>query len=217
MRECATTMAAEMSSAEHQLLIESLVSLAGRRLHLEIGTAAGGTLCAMLGAFPAQDQPRFAVVDPLKYFPNQLETIQRNLREHQLDPEKVEFRAATSATAFPEAERAGDQFDFILVDGCHRIENVMCDLKWGRLLAPGGLICFHDYAPKFPGVKMSVDRLLKKHPNYVIEGHADTLLVVRKTAPSRTPEVDLSDEWYAKFWSVSHRVTRKINRWKRAA
>jgi predicted O-methyltransferase YrrM len=217
MRECATTLAAEMSTAEHQLLVESLVSLSGQGLHLEIGTAAGGTLCAMMAAFPADKCPKFVVIDPLKYFPNQLETIQRNLRDHHLDASKVEFRASSSAKAFPKAAAQHDEFDFILVDGCHRISSVMLDLKWTRLLKAGGLICFHDYKPKFPGVQMSVDRLLRRHPNYVIEGQADSLLVVRKRSASRSVEIDLSDEWFARFWSVSHRVTRKLKRLYRAA
>lgn len=217
MRACATTLAAEMTSAEHQLLVQTLVSLSGQRLHLEIGTAAGGTLCAMLAAFPADRRPSFVVVDPLKYFPNQLETIHRNLEDHRLDPTKVDFRAATSKKAFPAAARRGEQYDFILVDGCHRIESVTQDLKWTRLLAPGGFLCFHDYAPKFLGVKMPVDRFLKKHPNYRIAAQADSLLVVRKVAASDHLEVDLSDQIYARFWSIQHRINRKMNRWKRAA
>ena len=217
MRQCATSVAAEMSPAEHQLLIPSLVTLAGRRRHLEIGTAAGGTLCAMLQAFPTERRPDFVVVDPMRYFPNQQQTINRNLTDHQLDPSRVDFRAMTSKEAFPIASEHNEEFDFILVDGCHRIESVTQDLKWTRLLAPGGLVCFHDYSPNFPGVKMPVDRLVGKHPNYVIEGLADSLLVIRKTAESRSAEVDFSDQCFAQFWSVPQRVSRKLNRWKRAA
>lgn len=217
MRQCAKTLAAEMTIAEHHLLISSLLSLNGHRPHLEIGTAAGGTLCAMLSAIPADTRPPFVVVDPLKYFPNQLETVHRNLIEHRIDPSTVEFRAMKSVKALRESERRGEQFDFILVDGCHKIQSVTSDLKWSRQLAVGGLICFHDYLPIYPGVKMSVDRFLRKHKNYTIAGHADSLLVMRKISPSPSLEIDMSDELFARFWSLSHRVARKWKRWKRAA
>jgi predicted O-methyltransferase YrrM len=217
MRECAITMVPEMKPEEHRLLMDSLRSLGGRRLHLEIGTAAGGTLCAMMQAFPAERRPQFVVVDPMKYFPNQLETVQRNLRQHQLDPSQVDFRAASSAQAFPQSVERNDQFDFILVDGCHRIESVTLDLKWTRRLVPGGLICFHDYEPGSPGVCMAVDRFLRKHPNYVVENHVASLLVVRKKSPSPLPEIDLSDALYAQCWKLPHRILRKLKRWNRAA
>lgn len=217
MRECATTLIPEMQAAEHRALIESLRSLNGQRLHLEIGTAAGGTLCAMLGAFPAEKRPRFVVVDPMRYFPNQLETVQRNLKLHNLDPSQVDFRAASSALAFPEAASRGDEFDFILVDGCHRIESVTRDLKWTRLLAPGGLVCFHDYEPGSPGVRLAVNRFLRKHPNYVIEKQVESLLFVRKKATSPALEVDLSDLLFAQCWKMPHRILRRFKRWSRAA
>lgn len=217
MRECATTLIPEMRASEHGLLLETLVSLAGRRRHLEIGTAAGGTLCAMMGAFPNSQRPQFVVVDPMKYFPNQFDAIQKNLREHQLDPSQVDFRAASSAHAFPEAASRGDEFDFILVDGCHRIESVTLDLKWTRLLAVGGVVCFHDYEPGSPGVKLAVDRFLRKHSNYQVEKQVESLLVVRKKALSTTPEVDVTDLLYAQCWKLPHRILRKVKRWNRAA
>lgn len=217
MKECATTLIPEMRPDEQKLLIHSMLSLKGERLHMEIGTAAGGTLCAMLSAFPIDRRPQFVVIDPMKYFPHQLETVQRNLREHRIDPSIVDFRQGTSAQAFPDAAARGDEFDFILVDGCHRIENVTLDLKWTRLLAVGGLICFHDYEMRASGVKMAVDRFLRRHPTYKIEKQVATMLVVRKTASSKTPEIDLSDTLYANFWAVPHRITRKLDRWRRAA
>ncbi|OYW22698.1 MAG: hypothetical protein B7Z55_04335, partial [Planctomycetales bacterium 12-60-4] len=79
MRACATTLAAEMTPAEHELLLATLRGLGGHGLHLEIGTAAGGTLCAMLGAFSDASRPPFVVVDPMRYFPQQLDLVRKNL------------------------------------------------------------------------------------------------------------------------------------------
>ena len=217
MRTCAKTLAAEMTTNEHELLLRVLTSQSGLQTCLEIGTAAGGTLCAMMGAYAGRRCPKFVVVDPLKYFPNQLETIQRNLKEHQLDVANVDFRQATSATAFPKAVRRGDLFDFILVDGCHRIGSVMFDLQWTRLLKVGGLICFHDYAPKFPGVTLCVDRLLNRHSNYVLVERADSLVVIQKNCDSAMPEIDFADRVFAIAWSIRHRITRKVNQWRHAS
>lgn len=171
----------------------------------------------MLSAIELEDRPPFVVVDPLNYFANQLETVHRNLIEHRIDPATVEFRATKSIRAFRTAERRGELFDFILVDGCHKIQSVTADLLWSRLLAVGGLICFHDYDPIYPGVKMPVDRFLRKNPNYKVVGHADSLLVIRKIVASTHREVDLSDKLYARFWSVSHRIARKWKRWRKKA
>jgi predicted O-methyltransferase YrrM len=217
MRRCATTLEAEMTGDEHRLLLETLRSLGRRGRHLEIGTAAGGTLCAMLGAFADGQPPPFVVVDPMQYFPDQLATVQRNLSDHGLDPSAVDFRLGTSAELLPAATSADDAFDFILIDGCHKIRSVMTDLKWTRLLNVGGVVCFHDYTPKHRGVWLAVNRFLATHRNYEVIGQADTLLVVRKTAPSARPEVSLADEWYAQAWYLPLQLERKWQRLRRAA
>ena len=84
MRRCATTLAAEMRPEEHELLLAVLRSVPPEGRCLEVGTAAGGTLVRMLACRDPQNEAKFVVVDPMKYFPRQLETVKRNLREHGL-------------------------------------------------------------------------------------------------------------------------------------
>jgi predicted O-methyltransferase YrrM len=217
MPRCAETLEAEMTPAEHELLQRMLMAARGEGDYLEIGTAAGGTLCTMLAAFPVEKRPPFVVVDPMGYFPNQLELVHKNLRDHQLDPANVDFRVATSAQAFPAAASRNDRFRFQLIDGCHKIRSVMLDLKWTRLLAVGGVVCFHDFTPKHRGVWLAVRRFLAKNPNYQIIEQADSLLAVRKREPSPLLEVTTTDEWYASAWYLPLQLERKWQKLRRAA
>jgi hypothetical protein len=217
MRRCATTLEAEMTPDEHAFLLNLLQTHAFSGRHLEIGTAAGGTLCAMLGAFGQSARPPFSVVDPMRYFPEQLDVVRRNLREHGFDPDGVDFRVGTSDELFPQASQRGDRFDFLLIDGCHKIQSVTIDLKWTRLLNAGGLACFHDYTPRHRGVWLAVNRFLSRNANYEVAGQAGTLLAVRKLAPSSRPEIDAADEWYARAWYLPLQLERKWQRWRKAA
>jgi len=214
MRRCATTLEGEMTPIEHAYLLDLLKRERFDGPHLEIGTAAGGTLCAMMRCFDDASRPPFVVVDRMTYFPDQLETIETNLRRHGLDPVKVDFRIATSTAAFRAAEQRGEAFDFILLDGGHKILNVMADLRWTRLLNVGGIICLHDYIPKFPGVKLSVDRFLAGHPHFHAVGQADSLIALQKVSAGRRREVSARDRAYALAMHVPLLTQRKLDKWR---
>jgi len=173
-------MKPEMAPDEVELLCTLLAKDPGRGGHVEIGTAAGGTLCAMLGAFSPEACPPFVVVDPMTYFPDQLEVVKANLREHGLDPSQVDFRVGTSDDAFARAEAEGERFDFILIDAAHKIRYVMQDLRWARLLNSGGLLCLHDYCDAHKGVMWPVDRFLRRNPHFIREQCVNRLLALRR-------------------------------------
>lgn len=189
MRRSATTLASETTGIELSALEAALQTAKLSGPHLEIGTAAGGTLVAMMKSYADHCRPRFVVVDTFDYFPNQRAVVEHNLLSSGLDPASVDFRTGKSWSLVEEALRADDRFSFILIDAIHSAEHVMRDLTWTRLLEIDGLVALHDYGPKFPGVVWAADRFLRKHTNYERMVLAETLLILRKTAPSATPEV----------------------------
>lgn len=148
MRACAETLEPETSPAELAALTDLLkgAGLDGR--HLEIGTAAGGTLRELLASYPADRRPPFVVIDPMSYFPDQLGTVRRNLAERGVDPDGVEFRVGFSQDEFPKAAARGERFQFVFIDGDHSATGVMRDMMWARLLEVGGYLCLHDVGPQ---------------------------------------------------------------------
>jgi predicted O-methyltransferase YrrM len=169
MRASATTLEPEISGADLAAMVRALHAAPLRGSHLEIGTAAGGTLRELMLAYPAEHRPQFVVVDPMTYFPEQLSIVRRNLASAGIDPIGVEFRISKSWPALQKALQSGERYSFIFIDASHKAHRVMQDICWARLLEPGGLLCFHDYAPRFPGVVFAVGRLLSANENYESE------------------------------------------------
>jgi hypothetical protein len=196
MRQCATTLQSEISYAEMDSLLDVLSRKKFKEAHLEIGTAAGGTLC-QLNCFYRKNvglNPLFVVVDPLGYFPNQFEIVCQNLEKHGIDPAEIKFLKSSSKVAFLSVSADPPDLDFILVDGNHKIRYVTEDLRWARFLRVGGILCAHDYSPSHPGVYLSLKRFLKKHKNYKILSQVETLLIIEKSEPTPSGVLEIS------FW-----------------
>jgi UDP-2,3-diacylglucosamine pyrophosphatase LpxH len=110
----------------------------------------------------------------------------------------------------------GDKaYDFMLIDGAHKIRYVTQDLRWLRLLKPGGVACIHDYNDRHEGVKLSVDRFLRKYPNYRREQLVGSLMILRKSGPSLAKEVAFADSLWASAFAPFLQL--KINLRKRLA
>lgn len=189
MRACATTLDSELSDNELEYITALMKNEGLTDQHLEIGTAAGGTLWRLMQSYPDDSRPQFVVVDPMTYFENQQALVKDNLRQHDLDAESVDFRVGKSYELFKQALARGEQYDFIFIDGSHKYRYVMKDLCWTRLLRPGGLLCMHDYHVNTSGVIKAADWFLRRYNNYRKLDLIDTLLVIKKEKLSDHKEV----------------------------
>ncbi len=206
MRASATTLAAEVSENELAALKTLLKTRRLAGTHLEIGTAAGGTLKELMRCYPDAERPRFVVVDPMRYFPDQPAIVRKNLASAGLDPERVDFRVGRSWPEFQRAERAGERFAFMFIDGSHKIHHVTEDLAWTSLLEPGGVVCFHDYNRNFLGVVLPIDRFLARYRNYRVIEQVESLLIVEKTAASTADEIGAWDRLRARIINIFHQL-----------
>lgn len=192
-RPCADTLASELQPEELARLVAVIRGLRAEGVtgeHIEIGTAAGGTLVQMLRA--ADDPPPpFRVVDPMTYFADQPAAVRKNLRQHGLEAAPVRFMAMPSSRAFRELRAAPPRAALLFIDAVHELHGVTRDLRWASFLAVRGAVCLHDYAAgnRLNGVTLAADRFLARNPHYAREGQAGSLLVLRKTGASSRPEV----------------------------
>jgi len=184
-RESAFNLSSELDEDELSALRQILKEHPKTGNHLEIGTAAGGTLRELLTCYK-EPRPNFVVIDPFTYFPDQFEIVLRNLNEAKLSADNIEFRKGYSWPHCAEALANGEGYDFMLIDGHHGHKHVMQDLRWTRMLNPKGIVCMHDYGTKFPGVAWSTDYFLRRNKNYKILAHVGTLMVLQKVSVSQS-------------------------------
>lgn len=196
MRSCATNLNSEMSNKELSTLLEVIKSHNLQETHLEIGTAAGGTLCSILSLYCntlKTKPPSFIVIDPLTYFPNQFEVIQENIKRHKIDRHDLDFIKSKSSAALKNFRELPSRLDFILIDGSHKMKHVTSDFRWAAFLNCGGILAIHDYSEKFQGVFRSTNKFLRKNPNYKVISHSQSLLILKKKEESKTAEVSSID------------------------
>ena len=207
-RASAIDLQPELSSAELDAMKSLVQQYPKTGKHLEIGTAAGGTLRELMLCY-TKSRPQFVVIDPFTYFPDQLKIVKDNLRGADIDPEQVDFRKGYSWPQLDVAMSQNESFDFIFIDGHHDASHVMEDLRWTRLLNADGFVCLHDYKPKFPGVKWATERFLRQNPNYTKIIHADSLVVLKKSELNGT-EVSDRDLSISKYMNRILKYKRSI-------
>lgn len=194
VRECSNTLSSEMAPEEIYEILKFITLHKPKGTHLEIGTAAGGTLCQILKHYRYTlklDQPDFIVVDPLKYFDRQYEKICENFQNHSLSLDNIVFEKKTSNEAF--REKRFSTLAFLLIDGNHKLNHFVDDLRYTRFLEENGLLIIHDYSEKFKGVQIATNIFLKRYTNYTILSRVKSLLVLQKNDRSKYNEITLMD------------------------
>lgn len=202
----------ECTPKELSCISTAIKTLSSGGNFLEIGTAAGGTLKEIINTADKHNLlANYFVLDPLTYFPNQLEKVHHNLLNSNIDPTKVKFWEGTTESHLLPAIEKGFTFNFIFVDGDHKAFPVMLDIQWMELLSVGGIACFHDYNDKFPGVVWALNRFLKKNDQFKVILRAESLIVVKRDGKAIQP-VTQFDLFVSKFMQVFLRVRRSIKK-----
>tara|TARA_B100001027_G_scaffold212240_1_gene181384 strand:+ start:7047 stop:7718 length:672 start_codon:yes stop_codon:yes gene_type:complete len=214
MRRSAITLESEISDTERNALFAVMKNLSLKGTHLEIGTAAGGTLCEIYNFYKSSDReiPNFWVVDPMQYFPDQLDIVKKNLISHGVNLASVRFLESLSSIAIKKAFIENPVFDFILIDGSHKRKYVTQDLIWTRFLKKGGILCAHDYSSRFPGVQKSIDLFLKKYKNYKLISVTESLIVIRKMDTTKSSEITNMMMITAAVDGFIHQIRSSINK-----
>ncbi len=202
VRKCSYTLESEMTGEEVNEILRCIGKYKPNGLHIEIGTAAGGTICSILKYYKFVlnfNQPKFIVVDPLSYFENQYEVICQNFKNNQLTLENVFFEKKTSNQAFRSLKIT--EIAFLLIDGNHKLKNIVKDLRYTRFLNRNGLLIIHDYCISFPGVKIAMDTFIKRYSNYEVVSNVNTLLVLRKKSITNVKEIKILDIFLSNIFS----------------
>lgn len=161
----------------------------GKRV-LEIGAFMGRSTISM-----AQTARVVEVIDPLdgRATPSPGDTSEgllANLDSYGVR-ERVRIHAGTTEEVAPALR---GPYDLIFIDGDHSRAALEVDITAAlRLLAPGGLLAFHDYSsPVDPQVTIAVNELVNSGAR--VESITDTLAVIRpaKTRKAPRPVVVLS-------------------------
>lgn len=114
-----------------------------------------------------------------------LGTFRANLERYGVADKVTAVRGA-SAEVLPDLPPV---YDLAFIDGSHDYESVKADAaNAARCLRPGGVIAFHDYSDRDPGVVKLVDELLAGGAELL--GRCDSLAVVRPApATPQTPSL----------------------------
>ena len=218
VRRSAITLESECHIEERCLLLRIISENTFTDRHMEIGTAAGGTLKELIGAYAGRDYcPEFIVIDKLTYYAQQYSKICQNLKLAGIDPSSVAFWKGTTEDFLHRERLNGGSFDFILVDASHWHYPVTVDLQWGELLRQNGVICLHDYSERFPGVIWAVDRFLKRNKHFELFEHVRTMVALRKLSEDNSAVIGRSDLPLARIVQWQSRRARKLRKILRKA
>ena len=214
-RESAITLKSEMTDAEVYSIKNAIKDSKLTGLHIEIGTAAGGTLCEILKCYQNELKvvpPQFIIIDPLTYFDDQYEKICLNLQNNGLSRNNITFEKNKSSVAFRNLSTHACEIEFILIDGNHKINHFVGDLRFSRYLKAGGLLLIHDYSNGFKGIHSATNNFLNRYTNYEVLSHVDCLIILRKKSISNSLEISPLNLLSAHFRNLMDQVLNSLRK-----
>lgn len=132
------------------------------RSHAEIGTYCGRSLLASCAGMKAFSE--VVSVDDSSEWKNiqwveKIQTATVELLDARISINRLRMHSQDAAR---ECQRLGHKFDSVFIDGCHHYAECKADIEvWSSLLAPGGMICGHDYWPVHIGVMDAVNEVFE--------------------------------------------------------
>lgn len=148
------TLAALLSGGELNRLYELARDVDGSGTVVEIGTMAGGSAVAL--ALGARDSGRSSVYT-IDITPRP--EVREHLEQHGVADlvTVINMDSKDVANNWGSLTGGNTGIRLLWIDGDHTYEGVWRDiLHWRDHLEPGGVICFHDYSERFPGVIRAV-------------------------------------------------------------
>jgi hypothetical protein len=149
----------EISLAEARFLGSLVQRAPANRPIVEIGTLFGGST-RILALFKPRETTLITVDNfgwnPFGLTHNQHLEITRQMLADLGASDNVELRDMDKEAFY--AGYAGPPPGLVFLDANHSYESTRRDIEWARAVG-AGLICGHDYSPRFPGVMQAVNEL----------------------------------------------------------
>lgn len=187
---------AKASVSDTETWVLGALAKRARRI-FEIGTSTGRTTYVL-----ANNAPGDAVVDTLTLSPAEMD--QYRLSETDPDAEKwrrialnesvyTRFYYEDTPVGHKVRQHFGDSLafdesgfaracDLVFVDGSHAYSYVRSDSEKAlRMVSPGGVVLWHDYSPRCPGVWRALNELAGRVPLVHVRG---TTLVAYRSPPA---------------------------------
>jgi predicted O-methyltransferase YrrM len=162
-----------VSTSQREILLAALKQTEQIQLPVvEVGAWRGATTVALAAA----TSRTIYAVDPFAGYPGAESDMQIMLdRTRSISRIKhIRLRSGGAAEAL-----AQERFSFIFIDAIHDYINTWFDfLVWERLLAPGGMIVFHDVDDHI-GTNLACRRILRQK-NYMVWGYCPNLVAFEK-------------------------------------
>jgi len=138
---------------------------------LEIGTRTGGSLVALLSAYPDEEVAKTEIYcfdiwkefirvcrfrGIVRHFPEFVKrdlaigVVKNNLKLLGISPDTIKFFSGDSKTTVPQFIASDPRkFDYVLVDGSHHRDDARADLdNVVHAVAPNGILVFDDIGPE---------------------------------------------------------------------